>query len=375
MTVSGSNEEAGANDAFSPNGASEQQLATAAPSPDSFGAAEASPNAFRDRHLAAVHVDFPPVENGVDYLRSVVDHLTAADPPTPRDLKYSVLHLQSAAEVLLKSRLLQEHWSLIFKDPGTATRKRFEAGDFESCTTQAAVDRLRNVAGVSVDDEGAAALKVLAKSRNALQHYGLTTPARAVEARAAEVLRFLMDFIHAELTVEDESQIADELAYVRARLGDIQAFLKQRHDQLRAVLEKVRDVTVQCPLCAQWAVVLGTGIGPLSCRFCHHGWSSATLAAADAGLVQVEWGVEVVDCPECCEEAVLVDLASVASAPGHRHSLCFACGRGYAALAQCESCGCRYAPEQNDAGTCPQCSTVGAHLFRRPAQSAPPEQP
>ncbi|MGJ3558659.1 hypothetical protein ACR6C2_05390 [Streptomyces sp. INA 01156] len=68
------------------------------------------------------------MENGIDYLRSVVDHLTEADPPTPRALKYAVLHLQAAAEVLLKSRLLREHWSLVFKEPGAATRKKFEAG-------------------------------------------------------------------------------------------------------------------------------------------------------------------------------------------------------------------------------------------------------
>ncbi|MFD5074512.1 hypothetical protein [Streptomyces sp. NPDC058371] len=49
-------------------------------------------------------VDFPPVENGLDYLLSVVEHL--ARPPqdmTPRHLKYAVLHLQAATEVLLKS--------------------------------------------------------------------------------------------------------------------------------------------------------------------------------------------------------------------------------------------------------------------------------
>ncbi|MEU1409794.1 hypothetical protein ABZ471_47740 [Streptomyces sp. NPDC005728] len=39
-----------------------------------------------------------------DYLRSVVNHLDR-DEPGPRDLKYGVLHLQAATEVLLKARL------------------------------------------------------------------------------------------------------------------------------------------------------------------------------------------------------------------------------------------------------------------------------
>ncbi|WP_186784533.1 hypothetical protein [Streptomyces sp. CBG33] len=49
-------------------------------------------------------VDFPPVRNGIDYLTSVVEHLSRTR-PDPRDLKYAVLHLHAATEVLLKARL------------------------------------------------------------------------------------------------------------------------------------------------------------------------------------------------------------------------------------------------------------------------------
>ncbi|MFJ1957791.1 hypothetical protein ACIOGT_32400 [Streptomyces microflavus] len=285
------------------------------------------------KHAKLVHVDFPPVENGVDYLRSVVDHLTDADPPTPRALKYAVLHLQAAAEVLLKARLQREHWSLVFKDPSAASRKSFEAGDFISCTTEAALDRLRNIAGISIDDKSAGALKKLADTRNALQHYGLTWPARAVEARAADVLDFLMSFVHAELVpastvlpgAAEHDEIQDGLAYVRSKLSTLQSFLKRRHNQLRPDLEKLLDLTVQCPLCMQWTVVIGSGGGPLSCRFCHHSWPSAEIAAVDSGLTWNEY-CNLADCPICGESAVLVDIATIASAPTHSQSVCFACG-------------------------------------------------
>lgn len=39
----------------------------------------------------------------------------------------------AGAEVLLKARLQLEHWTLIFKDPGQATRKALESGTFISC--------------------------------------------------------------------------------------------------------------------------------------------------------------------------------------------------------------------------------------------------
>src|SRR4051794_21616080 len=72
---------------------------------------------------APAQLDFPLVRNGLDYLTSVVEHLDENESTvTPRDVKYAVLHLQAAVEVLLKARLMAEHWSLVFSKPEDATR-------------------------------------------------------------------------------------------------------------------------------------------------------------------------------------------------------------------------------------------------------------
>ncbi|MCE3034379.1 hypothetical protein [Streptomyces sp. CMSTAAHL-2] len=60
-------------------------------------------------------IHFPPVENGMDYLISVLEHLDGE--PSPRSLKYAVLHLQAATEVLLKARLIAFDWRLAFQKP------------------------------------------------------------------------------------------------------------------------------------------------------------------------------------------------------------------------------------------------------------------
>src|SRR5690242_18279809 len=162
------------------------------------------------RPSAPPQLDFPPVRNGIDYLASVVEHLDENKSDVgPRDLKYAVLHLQAAVEVLLKARLQREHWGLVFKDPGKATRKAFEGGDFESCGTDATIERLRDIAGIAIDRKEAEALKDLAKDRNALQHYGLTHNAHAVEARAGRVLDFLMRFLDTRLLPLLEGQERD----------------------------------------------------------------------------------------------------------------------------------------------------------------------
>lgn len=82
---------------------------------------------------AAKDVSFPPVPNGVDYLVSVVELLSRdKGDPSPRDLKYAVLHLQAASEVLLKARLQIEHWTLVVKDAAKTRKIQYQAGDFES---------------------------------------------------------------------------------------------------------------------------------------------------------------------------------------------------------------------------------------------------
>jgi hypothetical protein len=131
---------------------------------------------------------FPPVLNGVDYLVDVVERLAKGDDdPDPRDLKYAVLHLQAASEVLLKTRLQIEHWTLVVKDATKTDRAAYDRGDFESVTPREAIRRLVDVVGIEITEADTKALLALVRARNSLQHWGYTEAARAVEARAANV--------------------------------------------------------------------------------------------------------------------------------------------------------------------------------------------
>lgn len=155
----------------------------------------------RSVDLPDERMHFPPVLNGMDYLVSVVENLAEGEDgaPSSRGLKYAVLHLQAASEVLIKTRLVHEHWSLVFKDPGRASRQKYEDGDFSSCELSEALNRLRDVVGITIDEKDKKSLEALSRSRNALQHYGLIAPARAVASRSVQVLDFLLRFIHEHL--------------------------------------------------------------------------------------------------------------------------------------------------------------------------------
>ncbi|MEU1826650.1 hypothetical protein ABZ502_29995 [Streptomyces abikoensis] len=303
------------------------------------------PSETADPHA---NVNFPPVENGVDYLVSVADHLVGEGPPTPRDIKYAVLHLQAAAEVLLKARLQREHWSLVFKDPGTATREKFEKGDFESCTTDAALDRLKRIVGIPIDDKAAADIKSLVKSRNALQHYGLTAPARAVEARAASVLDFLLAFVYdhllPQLTREEAAGIVSHLDGVSETVRELQSFLTKRRNRLRGELKDCQDRTLKCPDCAEWALVVGEGTGP-TCRFCHIQWPDGNDFLIGNWIAEYRR-----TCPQCAEHTL---IPAVSVAADKRLPLCFGCGTVFEDLVECDNC--TELTEPSDTGMCSDC--------------------
>ncbi|MEV7381871.1 hypothetical protein [Streptomyces lydicus] len=320
-------------------------------SPDTPEVKLAPPRATKNvRHSLRpeAQLDFPPVFNGIDYLLSVVDHLQPDTGGTPRDVKYAVLHLQAATEVLLKARLVREHWSLVFRDPGTATHANFLKASFDSCSTTTAVERLRNIVGLAISDKDARALKDLAETRNALQHYGLTHNARAVEARAATVLDFLLRFLAEEPLVpalsEDEEAawahaVDNDLGKIRDGVLAIQSFVSRRMKRLRGnELKGAEDRTAYCLECQQPALLLDDDGG--FCHFCPIEWSAKDLLTVyhlrddrdDPGH----------DCPNCgCP--TLIDGMSFAD--GRETLYCTSCRTRPvpADLGSCNGCG-RYWP-------------------------------
>ncbi|MFJ9931344.1 hypothetical protein ACIRU5_35660 [Streptomyces misionensis] len=268
-------------------------------------------------------LDYPPVRNGVDYLVSVVDHLTN-DRVDPRGIKYAVLHLQAAAEVLLKARLVREHWSLVFEDPGRASERDFRSASFKSCTIGEAVTRLRNIVGVTITDAEERALNALARDRNALQHYGLTHNARAVEARAGSVLdflvRFLDDVLLPKLTFGEALAVQTDMDRVRDGLTGVQTYITQRLRRLRGELRGLEDRTVACPHCEQMTLVAEGRMN--RCLFCGAAVTTKDMMVYIFLGSPEEDGSIIDSCPRCGQDTVMLDTEL---ATGDRAPFCFNC--------------------------------------------------
>jgi hypothetical protein len=93
-----------------------------------------------------------------------------SDGPDQRDLKYAILHLQAATEVLLKVRLMREHWSLVFRNADQATQSALSSGDFQSVGLKETLTRLKGIAGVDPSPKHREGFLRLSDERNKLQH-------------------------------------------------------------------------------------------------------------------------------------------------------------------------------------------------------------
>ena len=83
------------------------------------------------------------VENAFDFFLEAIKHL---DESYPKKLKYATLHMSSAVELILKARLAEGHWALIFKDPSSKLMlKSLKRVTSNLQNSKDAQDRLENI--------------------------------------------------------------------------------------------------------------------------------------------------------------------------------------------------------------------------------------
>lgn len=307
-------------------------------------------------------ISFPPLPNGLDYLESVVKHLR--DGPEPRDLKYAILHLQAATEVLLKVRLMREHWALVFKNPDKAKQSALSTGDFQSVGLQETLIRLNGIAVVDLPPQHRDGFLRLSDERNKLQHYGLTSGSQGIQSLVGLVLDGLLCFIRDHLrpgATDEEREVLDETQeLIQEERDRIDLLVEAISKRITPELDKL-DPVVSCPDCRQMALVVDD---PLRCHFCERVWTPNEAAAEYASeIVGVSWH-DVTEgavsacrrCPYCGSET-LVGPASTRNDPSATYWICFNCQEcpAYARLDACLKCGELMEMDEESGTVCQSC--------------------
>jgi hypothetical protein len=220
--------------------------------------------------------------------------------------------------VLLKARLHEAHWTLTVKDASKTNRKKHENCDFESPSPVETIRRIDEVVGIAISDKDRSALLALAKTRNALQHWGLTESAPAVESRAAAVLDFLISFLDDHLleglSEKDRADMNDDLLLVRSGLRAIKAYVTTRLQRLEEELEDKADPVVMCPECSQFTLLVKGSES--KCYFCARSWNSDELTQAYVSEIMNVFARDLAkagdyfeaECPDCASETFVLGV-------------------------------------------------------------------
>ncbi|MDR2889886.1 MAG: hypothetical protein LBV33_08645 [Lachnospiraceae bacterium] len=84
-------------------------------------------------------------------LQSYCDLLHDEKVHYPYSLKQAIINLSNCLELLIKYRLLVEHWGFIFDDVNKAKAISLDSGDFISVSFNKGIERLRNICNIDTD--------------------------------------------------------------------------------------------------------------------------------------------------------------------------------------------------------------------------------
>lgn len=287
--------------------------------------------------------------NGLDFLVSALAHLQGD--PSPRDMKYGVLHLSAGAALVLKERLRRQEPRLIFENEADFSEAAFRSGDFRSVKLPECIKRLKNI-GVEVPAKARVSMAVLAKDRNRLEHFGARISVEALSATTASLLSFMLDFVAEQLEDEIGDDEAALLETIRADLPKFGLLVQQRLQEKEAKLSGPGTLRT-CPTCTLTTLILGDA--QVECAFCNRTWEPEIAAdeyisaVLRFGLYRPQRG-DVwprFQCPDCDNEALVMEEDGY---------VCFQCGEeyGFGDLTECISCGNLFSTE-SEMAVCQEC--------------------
>ena len=291
-------------------------------------------------------------ENGLAFLRRAVGEMSAQT-ITLRNLSFAVVDLAAAVEVLIKARLVREHWTLICADPDKATAALVLAGTVKTVALEQAVKRLDGVAGVPMIASGYdKRVDEIARLRNRAIHFTTVgAPPAALQAALGRGLDLVLWFLSTEFRsqADDGTQVLVEesIESLTTQVGYLTDLAKERMTTIEGELNAA-VICVECPRCSQPTLMLVNG-DVARCAFClwkpidgsdsAEEYVSAVLGTSryDAVTSGTDWPIFV--CHTCSEDAMVEGIKQLRPDPAAlnadqspcdwispAHFGCFACG-------------------------------------------------
>jgi len=325
-----------------------------------------------------------------------------------RSPKLSAIHFFTATELLLKARLVREHWSLLFVRLEDASASKLSHGDLQSVGLKDAHKRLIEIAQADFPPLAFEAFESLRKRRNQLVHF--YSPAGLSAAKSPVRLEIIREqcrawhYLYELLTRQWKDQFvdhADAIDEAARQMRRHKEYLGVRFAELKAEI-KLRVATGakqhKCYVCDQKALIENPGPGavhPATCLVCERDTTVlTTTCSCTKTLILIGEGFGTCKCGEQYTPKSLADLLhgdnyNPAKGEESDRATCTACecfecksvipfDGGYfctscfvvwdeSKIGHCGYCGDRYAGEIEDSYLegCPNCDGHLAHVMAK----------
>ena len=310
------------------------------------------------------------VLNGIDFFQTGVAGLT-------EDPKYSVINFCSGLEIILKARLLKEHWSLIVKKPENAIFEKFKEGNFISTNIEETLQRLENIAGIAFSKNELNCFNSVREHRNKFVHFYHYSDSKAEKKKllqniAAEQCKawfYLYRRLQEWFEIFEKHRKGFET--VNSQFHQLRKFLSAKFEALKPEIDKEKKsgtIYVDCSSCGFSSAKLDEREEPVfasHCKVCERGETRIPVTCPKCGKRAYieDIGAAYCDDEECSTQITLDDVMKPYRSSRHtgdgdpsvyycsfcenptdsvifldEHYFCFSCKEwGY--VEQCRYCG------------------------------------
>lgn len=253
-------------------------------------------------------IKFNLLDNGIDYIHMGVKPMLKKSPKYRNSWKYPILYLYSGIQLLLKERLKQEDWTLIFKEPNEASDEKLESGIFESVGFDDLITRLREkITNFNFNKEP---IKNLQKLRNKTEHFEIDIPLIECQMILAlaldEIINFWQNYLEksSKITIEQK----ETFQTIKSIATKFDIYRKQKFKKYEKELNKIKrnksGVRVLCPDCSSHGfIVFKNDVEECKCVVCDIKYNKHDYIRK---IREVE-GSELYDkfCSSCQQETII----------------------------------------------------------------------
>ena len=322
------------------------------------------------------------MENGLDFILDAANKLKHSKETDDiiekrKDIKYSLLHLLSGIELVMKARLFIENWTYIFSKMDLADRHKLASGDFISIEYSKCIERLERLCDISISDDDKETFEYLRQSRNRVEHFYSQESVEAIGAKIDKALKATIIFITSNLEEFEDPSVVDLRKNERKALShtekqyiqDINAVIAElgtyHQEALNLAIKRAESISLPnelmiCPDCGEKTLVINDDDANNGCHcyFCNYKddgemtaqkYLSNVLRLNAYRIVKDGGEYPLYYCPECGQQS-LIEV-------GNQY-VCFSCRMMYDKdeIKKCEECGTLYVCyDESDDGLCGNC--------------------